>query len=133
MGRLLAILTVLLGAAAAWGQDLAGEVRALNAIGFQQFQEVSRFFVVTTEPVQYRIDSSRPDVVELVLENTSVPHRNNSLHLDTSFFESPVRFIQPKIIEGPSPSVRILIYLREKVPFKEVQSDNRLWLDFVRR
>ena len=67
-----------------------------------------------------------------VVANTRVPIRNNRRPLDTQFFASPVRYVHPKVIEGPSPSVRIEIYLRDKVPYREVQSDNVLSLYFQR-
>lgn len=104
----------------------------MSWIGFQQFQESSRVFVRTTEKVNYRVDNSRRDMVILILENTRVELKNNTRFLDTRYFDSPVSFIQPKVIEGTSPSVRIEIRLRERVPFKEVQNDNFLALDFDR-
>jgi len=112
--------------------QLEGEVKDLNQIGFQQFKQTSRIFVRTTEPVKYTIDSSRPNLVVLTLENTRVPIINNTRFLDTHFFDSPIVFIQPKVIEGPSPSVRIEIRLRQKVPFAQKQNDTVLALDFQR-
>ena len=115
------------------GQELEQEVKELSFIGFQQFQEVSRVFVRTTEPVKYKVDNSRSDLIILFLENTTVPLRNNRRQLDTRYFDSPVSYIQSRVIEGPSPSVRVEIRVRRKVPFKEVQSDNVLALDFQRQ
>ncbi len=114
-------------------QSMEDEVKDMSWIGFQQFKEVSRVLVRTTEPVKYKVDTSKPNVVTLILENVNVSLRNNTRQLDTRFFDSPVRYIQPKVIEGPSPSVRIDIYLRRQVPFKEVQNDNVLSLDFQRQ
>ncbi|MBI5509852.1 MAG: hypothetical protein HY903_13940 [Deltaproteobacteria bacterium] len=114
-------------------QELEAELKEMSWIGFQQFQDASRVFVKTTEPVKYRVDNTRTDMVILFLENTTVPLRNNRRQLDTHFFESPVTWIQAKAIEGPSPSVRIEIRVKHKVPFKEVQNDNVLALDFERR
>jgi colicin import membrane protein len=112
---------------------MEAELKDLNWVGFQQFQEVSRVFVRTTEPVKYRVDTSRANVVELILENTRVPLTNNTRFLDTHFFDSPVSFIQPKVIEGPSPSVRIAIRLKRQANYKAVQNDNVLALDFERQ
>jgi len=127
------VLCSALAAVAAAAPPLEDEQKDMNWIGFQQFKEVSRVFVRTTEAVKYKVDTSKPNLVVLVLENTNIPLKNNTHHLDTRFFDSPVRFIQPKIIEGPSPSVRIEIHLRRQVPFKEVQNDNFLALDFQRQ
>ncbi len=89
-------------------------------------------FVRTTEAVKYRVDTSKPNVVILILENTRIPVANNRRQLDTRFFESPVTYIKPKVIEGPSPSVQITIQLRSQVPFTEEQKDNVLALNFQR-
>ena len=113
-------------------QDLSAEVRDMNWVGFQQFKEASRVFVRTTESVKYRVDASKPGLVELTLENTDVTKKVNTLPLDTSFFDSPVRMVSVEILEGVSPSVRIRIALSEDVGFKEVQSDNVIALDFER-
>jgi colicin import membrane protein len=126
------IILALLTASTATAQDLSAEIRDMNWIGFQQFQEASRVFVRTTEPVKYRIDASKPGMVEITLENTDVTKRVNTLPLDTRYFDSPVRMIGVEILEGASPSVRIRITLSEDVGFKEVQSDNVIALDFER-
>ena len=118
--------------ATAHAQDLSSEVRDMNWVGFQQFKEASRVFIRTTESVKYRVDASKPGLVELTLENTDVSKKVNTLPLDTSFFDSPVRLISVEILEGASPSVRIRISLSEDVGFKEVQSDNVIALDFER-
>ena len=119
-------------ASTAVSQDLSAEVRDMNWVGFQQFKEASRVFVRTTESVKYRVDASKPGLVELTLENTDVTKKVNTLPLDTSFFDSPVRMVSVEILEGVSPSVRIRIALSEDVGFKEVQSDNVIALDFER-
>lgn len=116
----------------ALAQENSGELQNLTWIGFQQFQEVSRVFVKTTEKVRYKVDASKPDMVVLILENTKIATSNHANHLDTQYFDSPVKFIQPKIIEDASPTVRIEIRLKNKVPFKEVLKDNMLALDFQR-
>ncbi len=133
-GRLagVTVLVFALSALPVGAQTLDNEIKNMNWIGFQQFQEASRVFVRTTEPVRYRVDTTKPNMVVLILENTRVPLRNNTRFLDTRYFDSPVSFIQAKVIEGPSPSVRIEIHLRERRPFREVQNDTFLALDFER-
>lgn len=118
--------------APAWAQDLSDEIKDLNWIGFQQFRESSRVFIRTTEPVKYRVDTSSPNSVVIILENTRIPLRNNRRPLDTRYFDSPVRYIIPKVIEGPSSSVRVEILLHHKVPFRQAQDDNVLSLFFER-
>jgi colicin import membrane protein len=127
------LLALLFASAKAPAQGIEGELRDMTAIGFQQFADGSRVFVRTNEPVKYHVEALQPDVVTLVLDYTRVPLRNNRRHLDTRYFDSPVTFIQPKVIEDPSPSVRIDIHLRRRVPYKETQSDTLVALDFPRQ
>ena len=110
----------------------AGEEREVDWIGFAQFEEISRVFVRTDESVAYRIDISTPKTVVLTLENTRLRTQNDANHLDTRYFVSPVKFIQPVLIEVTSKSVKITIYLRHAVTFSELQRDNFLALDFER-
>ena len=121
-----------LGLKPAQANDLANEKRAMESIGFQQFKEASRVFVRTTEPVKYRIDTSRPLTVVLILENTKIPLKNNKRVLPVKYFDSPVYRITPRVIEGPSPSTHIEIQLRRAAKFNQVQNDTMLALDFAR-
>jgi hypothetical protein len=113
-------------------EDLADEVKDLNWIGFQQFQEVSRVFVRTTEPAKHTVDGSGKNVVVLTLQNTRIPRYVNTLPLETRYFDGPVLRVVPKVEEGPSSTVRIEIYLSDAVPFEKVQTDTYLALDFER-
>jgi hypothetical protein len=125
-------LVLTLVSAPALAQTLGDEIQDMDWIGFQQFDEVSRVFVRTTEKVNYHVDTSKPNLVVLILHNTRVPLENNRRPMDTRFFDSPVSYIKPKVIEGPSPSVRIEIRLRTTVPFEQIQEDNFLALAFQR-
>ncbi len=125
------LFAISLGTARA--QDLTDEVKDLTFVGFQQYEEASRVFVRTNEKASYRIDDSKSDTIVLILQNTGVTAVNHLNHLDTRFFDSPVAFIQPRLIEGTSPSVQIEIALRESVPYETLQNDNFLALDFRRR
>jgi hypothetical protein len=127
-----ALVAISLWGTPALAQDMTGEVMDLDWVGFQQFQESSRVFIRTTEPVQFNIDTSQPGMVVVTLANTRIPVRNNRRPLDTRFFSSPVSYIHPKVIEGPSSTVRIEIHLRQRVPFQQVQTDNVLSLYFQR-
>ena len=131
---LIALLASLLpGAAFAQEPSAFGaEEKEVTWIGFAQFEEISRVFVRTDESVSYRIDISTPKTVVLTLENTRLRTQNDANHLDTRYFVSPVKFVQPALIEGTSKSVKITIYLRHAVTFSELQRDNFLALDFER-
>jgi len=126
------LLSLTLSSAPANSEDLTNEKRDMEWVGFKQFQEVSRVFVRTTDPVKYRIDTSRPLTVVLILENTAIPIKNNQRALPVKNFDSPVYKIIPKVIEGPSPSTHIEIQLRRAAKFTQVQKDNMLALDFAR-
>ncbi len=129
---LLLFLSFTLATAPAQAEDLTNEKRNVEWVGFKQFQEVSRVFVRTTEAVKYRVDTSRPLTVVLIIENTAIPIKNNQRALPVKFFDSPVYKIIPKVIEGPSPSTHIEIQLRRAVKFNQVQKENLLALDFTR-
>ena len=126
------LLSLTISSAPANSEDLTNEKRDMEWVGFKQFQEVSRVFVRTTDPVKYRIDTSRPLTVVPILENTAIPIKNNQRALPVKNFDSPVYKIIPKVIEGPSPSTHIEIQLRRAAKFTQVQKDNMLALDFAR-
>ena len=127
----LALVCLLLVSPAA-AQDLQDEPRELDFVGFQQFKEVSRVFVRTNDTARYHVNAGRDGVVTLTLENTGCTVANHLRHLDTHFFDGPVVLIQPKLIEGPSNSIEIDIYLRRGVTVRQSQKDNVINLDFPR-
>src|SRR5690349_20054927 len=81
--------------------------------GFQQYQEVSRVIIRTTETAKHQILHPDADTYVVLLENARIPLTNNRRPLDTRFFDSPVLSIEPEISEGPSPSVKITIRLKK--------------------
>ncbi|MEL6761427.1 MAG: hypothetical protein AAFP04_13645 [Myxococcota bacterium] len=130
---LLAFYIGALGLSTAQAQDLNGERRSLTFIGFQQYSDASRVFIRTNEAVKFRVDDSKQDAILVTLENTSPDVVNHLNHLDTRYFNSPVTFIQPRLIEGASPSIEIEIRLRNRVPYETLQNDNFVAIDFQRR
>ncbi len=127
-----AFLIPLLGATALNARRPPAEKQSMDWIGFQQFEEVSRVFVRTTDKVKFKIDSSRPRTIILVLQNTYIDLKNNRRELPTQFFDSPVRKITTRSVEGPSPSTYVEIHLRRPTTFQKVQKGNTLALDFAR-
>jgi hypothetical protein len=109
--------------------ELDAEVKDLTYVGFDHHADHSRVFVTTTEPVRYSLDTSRPDRIILTLDNTRVPILNNTRALPTEHFASPVRRIEIKTIEGPSPSVRIEILTRQRSAVRPLQQDRVLSLN----
>ncbi|MBN1960666.1 MAG: hypothetical protein JW841_06945 [Deltaproteobacteria bacterium] len=114
------------------GQNLDGEIQDLTWVGFQQFQDASRVFVRTSDKAHYKVDSSRDNLVILILENAKVPLFNNTRPLLTQHFAGPITSIVAKPIEGASPSVNIEIRLLRKVTFNVSQTDTIVALDFSR-
>ncbi len=108
------------------------EKTELDWVGFQQFEEVSRVFVRTVKPVEYKVDTSRPNTVTLILENTRIRRTINARIHPTSHFVSPFLKFIPRILEGPTPSTHIEIHLRHQASFKKVQKNQYVALDFQR-
>ena len=129
---LVAFLTFGISVSTAGAGNLPAEKQSLDWIGFQQFEEVSRVFVRTTDKVKYKIDSSRPKTIILILENTYIGLKNNGRELPTQFFKSPIRKISTRSVEGPSPVTYVQIHLRRPASFQRVQKDNVVALDFAR-
>ena len=127
MSLLLALLGAPLNA-----QPLATEKQSLDWLGFQQFQEVSRVFLRTTDKAKYKLDTSRPKTIIVVLENTYIALKNTGRELPTQFFKSPIRKITTRSIEGPSPTTFVEIHLKRPATFQRIQKDNTLALDFAR-
>lgn len=121
-----------LALAPAHAQNVDGEQRELTFIGFQQYSDASRVFIRTNESVSYRIEDDRQDKIVVILENTGASVANHLKHLDTRFFDGPVVFVQPRLIEGASPSVEIEIHLGTRTPYDTLQNDNFLAIDFRR-
>ncbi len=68
----------------------SGEARLLTWPGFQARPDgASRFFVQTTQPVQYRVENESGRAV-IILENLGIHLRNNRRPLETRYFNTPV-------------------------------------------
>ena len=114
------------------GNALAGEMREVVWIGFQNAQDVSRVFVKTNEQVQYRVNDKKDDAIIIDLFDTRVGNKNHKRTMDTSQFDSPVLRIATEELEGAARQVRIEIKLRSKVPYEIKQQGEMLSIDFKR-
>lgn len=126
----LATLTLLCRHAAA--SELADAPRDMTYIGYASEAQGHRVFVHTNEPVRYHLDESTPNKVVLVLINTGVRRRTNTLPLDTHFLPGPVDGVRAKVVENPSASVRVEVRLKNKTPYRVVQRDCEVALLFDR-
>ncbi len=111
---------------------LAGEMREIVWIGFQNGQDFSRVFVKTNDQVQYRVDDRKDDALLIDLFDTRVSHKNHKRPMDTSQFDSPVLRISADELEGATRQVRVEIKLRNKVPYEVKQAGEMLSIDFRR-
>ncbi|MCC6807901.1 MAG: AMIN domain-containing protein [Deltaproteobacteria bacterium] len=123
---------LLLATAAMLQPAVAGEMRELVWIGFQNSADVARVFVKTNEQVQYRVNDKAEGALILDLFDTRVQSRNHKRPLDTSQFDSPVLRIAAEELEGAARQVRIEIKLRNKVPYEVKQAGEVLSVDFKR-
>ncbi|QRK07866.1 AMIN domain-containing protein [Archangium violaceum] len=103
--------------------------KTMTLVGFKQESSASRVFVRTNEPVRYTVTEGDKEVV-LELENTRIVESNNTLPLNTSFFDTAVVSVDPQV--GPSRTVRVAIKLKEQVPFQTHQDGNELSIEFQR-
>jgi len=109
---------------------VSGAPRAMTLCGFRYMMDVSRVFIRTNDKVQYSVRKAGDRRVIVELQNTRIPVYNNQRFLDTQYFNSPIKLIEPDVMEGGTPTVRIEIELRRDVPYKTKQIDNELWIDF---
>jgi colicin import membrane protein len=111
------------------GADVSSRRKTMTLVGFRQDSGVARVFVRTNEPVHYTVSEGASEVV-LELENTRIAESNNTLPLDTSFFNTAVASVAPR--SGPSSTVRVAIKLKARVPYQTRQDGNELSIEFQR-
>ncbi len=102
----------------------------LTWLGFQVSATGSRIFIKTIDEAEYSLKEKDDKTLILEIYNTDIPKKNNRRHLDTSFFNSPVAYISPKIEGGSMKVVKIEIKLKQRVPFVTKQESNALYVDF---
>lgn len=133
----LVLTIVLLAGGVATAQPAAGtspvisdEVKELTWVGFQRLKDGSRVFVRTNEPARFKTTWQGQTKLLVEIFNTKVLVRNYLRPLDTQFFDSPVLLIKPSVIEAVSPTTRLVITLRQRVPITVKQEDNLIYIVF---
>jgi hypothetical protein len=101
----------------------------LREIGFQNMPGVSRVFVRTSVTPRFVVQDLGEDTVRIEFENTRVTRRNDTNHLDTSFFPSAVAMITPS---RRGTSFVVDIKLRQRVPYQQRIEGDMLAIDFER-
>ena len=92
--------------------------RTMTYIGFQNSATQSRVFARLNDEAEFKVRKEGANLIVLEIKNATIPLRNNKNHLDTTFFDSPVKMITPSEIEDASPTVRITIEMKTAVPFE---------------
>ncbi|MCB9649872.1 MAG: AMIN domain-containing protein [Deltaproteobacteria bacterium] len=100
--------------------------RQLKYIGFRQMAGLSRVFVRMDGKARYR-QYREGDTFILELVDSSVPVKNNTRPLDTSYFNGPVSRVQA-VPSGDN--TRVEVKLRESVPFTVKRIGTTIAVDF---
>ena len=101
-------------------------------VGFKNNSAQSRVFVRLNYTAEFSVNKQGDNLVVLELKNTTIPLRNNKNHLDTTFFNSPVKMITPSEIEDASPTVRVVIEMKSAVPFETKVEGREIAIYFKR-
>jgi type IV pilus assembly protein PilQ len=106
-----------------------GSPSTVTEINFKQMDHKSRVIVTLTEEPQFESSSLPSNQIAVNIKNAIVPKRLQR-SLDTSEFESGVSYINIQNIKvGKTNDVKILIKLREEVPFETSVEGKVLYID----
>jgi type IV pilus assembly protein PilQ len=114
---------------AAEGTSPPQKAQVKAPIEFKQTDNKSRIVVSLTEEPQFKSYTISKKVVAVDIKNAFLP-KHLQKGLDTSEFDSAVKYIDLKNVKaGKANDVRILIKLREEVPFETTKEGNTLFID----
>ena len=108
----------------------ASGTREMTYIGFRNTPSQSKIYAQLNAVGDYQVRKEGDNLLVLELKNTTIPLRNNKNHLDTTFFDSPIKMITPTEIEDASPTVRIVIELKDAAAFTEAVEGREVVLTF---
>jgi hypothetical protein len=111
MGRATATDAVLLAQA-------APTTKQMTYIGFKNAPAQSRVFVRLNDAAEYAVKKEGDNILVLEIKGATIPLRNNKNHLDTTFFDSPVKMITPSEVEDAVPTIRVTIEMKAAVPYE---------------
>lgn len=110
----------------------AGGPRQMTYIGFQNSGGQSRIYARLNAEAKFAVRKEGDNLVVLEIQNATIPLRNNKNHLDTTFFESPVKMITPSEVEDATPTIRITVEMKEAVPYDAKLEGRDVVLTFKR-
>lgn len=109
-------------------EDVDPGPRVMKYIGFRQLAQTSRVFVRMDGKARFR-QFREGDLLVIELSDTSVPIKNNTRALDTSYFNTPVLSVQAVPIGD---NTRIEIKMREQGAFRIKRIGTTIAIDFSR-
>jgi hypothetical protein len=92
--------------------------RQMTYIGFKNSPTQSRVFARLNDTAEFAVKKEGDNLIVLEIKNATIPLRNNRNHLDTTFFDSPVKMITPSEVEDATPTIRITIEMKASVPYE---------------
>ena len=113
------------------GATGTGKTNALNWIGFQPLDLVTRVFVRTDHDAPYEVIAA-PDGLSVTvrLKVPAIAHRNLSRTIDTSAFEREIAAIDTR--RGPEGTTNVVISLLAPARFVTEAREGYLYVDFAR-
>ena len=107
-----------MGKALAQAEGGPSPQRQMTYIGFRNGATESVVFARLNDKADYQVKKEGENLLVLEIRNATIPLRNNKNHLDTTFFESPVKMITPTEVEDATPTIRVIIEMKEMVPYE---------------
>lgn len=96
----------------------SGGNRAMTYVGFRNLASQSEVFARMNGQVTFDVKREGDNLLVLEIRNAVIPLDNNKNHLDATFFDSPVKMITPTEVDDASPTIRIIIEMKEDVPYR---------------
>jgi type IV pilus assembly protein PilQ len=107
----------------------AGKVQVKSPVDFKQMDHKSRIVVSLTGEPQYESYMLSKNTIAVDIKNAFVP-KHLQRGLDTKEFESAVESVQMQNVKaGKLNDVRVLVKLREEVPFETTREGKVLFID----
>ncbi len=104
--------------------------KKMTYIGFRDTSTQSRVFARVDQEVKYEVKKEGDNLMVLEIQESCIPLRNNKNHLDTTFFESPVKMVTPTEVEGYPRKIRIIIERKNNVPYEHRVEGNEIAIYF---
>jgi type IV pilus assembly protein PilQ len=106
-----------------------GKVQVKSPVDFKQMDHKSRIVVTLTGEPRYESYMLSKNTIAVDIKNAFVP-KHLQRGLDTKEFESAVEYVQMQNVKaGKLNDVRVLIKLREEVPFETTKEGKVLFID----